>query len=199
MIRLAIVSALVLTSAYANPSALALTYNVRPVDLLDGYTISGGYITTNGMIGPLSASDFLDYRLEVDGDFPFIFQPTNTAAEVIVDGIVEATPTEILLPTTTDRNRLTFISEVSPIGVCTLCNQFLRYAQGINSFRIPLTHYRYNVFPGGDGTPERNDLVNSVLNLLPQVDVTVASIPEPTTSTLALAALCLVIGRRPSY
>ena len=59
-------------------SAVDITYKVKPLTLSEGYAIDGGFITTNGTLGPLQESDIQDYEIRVSGPgFPFVFNPTN--------------------------------------------------------------------------------------------------------------------------
>ena len=198
MKRLAVLSVLVFAEFSTNSIALALTYDVNPVTLSNNYSVSGGYIRTNGTLGLLSASDILDYRLEIIGEIPFVFEPTNAEANIRVDGVVEATPTELILPqSTTNRNRLSFSAEVWPIhDECIPCLELLTYVQSVPTFGLPSTGIVYDLLELGDGSPEDTIFLGGSFNSQPQVEIIVASIPEPTTATLALAALSLVMGWR---
>ena len=55
-------------------------YNVEPVTLAHDYAITGGFIETNGTMGPLAASDITDYEINVAGSLPFVFQPVKHGA-----------------------------------------------------------------------------------------------------------------------
>ena len=59
---------------------VTLYYPAPPTPALD-YVLRGT-ITTNGTIGPLSASDFISWSLQVDGPIPFNFHPGNPNASV---------------------------------------------------------------------------------------------------------------------
>jgi hypothetical protein len=82
-------SLLAWSAVAANALAQPITYDVGTVYLYDqsdptqalDYVLRGT-ITTNGNIGPLSASDFISWSLQVDGPIPFNFHPGNPNSSV---------------------------------------------------------------------------------------------------------------------
>jgi len=185
----------------------AITYKINSwtLDRLsDEYLISGGFITTNGTLGPLSAEDIIDYRIEVTGPVPFVFLPTNPTGTnvsnlVSVRGVVEASATELFLPllvpptSQNSPNRITFWAQDHSIDGCFNCIQELSYQQKDNFF--PDSVILFRMTPGGDGGQE-GFTVGDIVYQPPLTQIVVASVPECTTCSLALAALCLVMGRR---
>jgi len=190
---LRMVSSLIVVAS-ACSQAFSLTYNIKPVALSEGYSIAGGHITTDGTLGLLGESNILDYRVEVDGSFPFVFHTANNDGAARITGIVEASPTSISVPMYVDqRNRLSFLAEELSFPGCYFCNESLGYSQSF----IP--------FPGNTISAIRFQMVQPPdfgLNLFVSVQhvgdslipIVVAFIPEPTTCTLAVAALCLAMG-----
>ena len=114
MTRFTAIVTLIVTIGVACPSDASagdITYFVEPVTLSDGdgYTIDGGWITTNGTLGPLSASDILDYEVTVAGGaFPFVFRPREPYSDVRLRGTVSATRVVIEVLHTNGNNRLMF-------------------------------------------------------------------------------------------
>ena len=93
---------IILSVSAASPYAYAITYNVAPVDLSDGYAITGGFIETNGQIGPLMNSDITSYQVSVSGPNPYVFEPSNPGAFYEVEGNVTDSLSAITLPVPED-------------------------------------------------------------------------------------------------
>ncbi len=82
-------------------SATPLTYELGPITLVsyEGLPhveehVVTGTITTNGTIGRLNSTDFVDWSISVEGPRPYTFQPSNPGAQVL-SGWVDASLTKI--------------------------------------------------------------------------------------------------------
>lgn len=132
-----------------------ITYLAFPVSLHDGYTIEGGYITTNGTIGQLEAADIVDYEVSVGGKLPYVFSPSNPAADVDIRNVVEATRTVIQAgPGFRASNGLAFNALDNTLPDCTDCEQNLEWKVVYGaSENAGFRHISYQIQDLDDGTP----------------------------------------------
>ena len=125
-------------------SAAPITYNVGPFTLVSDpglphveEHVVTGTITTNGTIGQLKSTDFVDWSISVEGPRPYRFHPGNTGAEVLA-GWVDASLTEI---TTQGQFGDLFIrAHENSIPNCTGCAQWLKWS-GWGYGQLSYLHY----------------------------------------------------------
>lgn len=141
-----------------------LTYDIVPVTLdwsPDDFPGSGEYsvtgtITTNGKFGNLTATDIVDYSINVNGAYPFLFTPTNPGGEVQIwgfrnlDGVFHASAKALTLIESYD---LTFKSlHCGEQYVGWHSTKFLhipppRMYRYYDDYRGPLTDFALNTEP----------------------------------------------------
>jgi hypothetical protein len=113
-------------------SAAPLTYDLRRLTLVTSSAppnveehVVTGTITTNGTIGRLKSTDFVDWSISVEGPRPYRFHPGNAGANVLT-GWVDASPTEI---TTQGQFGDLFIRAYdNTVSNCTNCQQSLHWS-----------------------------------------------------------------------
>ena len=60
---------------FVEPTALPLKDEIDQIE--NDYTLDGGFITTDGTLGPLAAANIVDYRIDVSGPYPFVFRHSS--------------------------------------------------------------------------------------------------------------------------
>lgn len=175
-----------------------LTYPVNPVNLSNGYAVSGGFITTDGTLGPLAVSNILDFEFVVSGPYPYTFTHSSpVAVDVFIEGQVEASSKEIFLPP----------DLLDPIGVRNRLSVFVdldgdkAYENGITYFSgtfVDLddeTISSLTLIQIGISTPEGTK--GAFWRVDPSTRLSIATIPEPATILLGSLVACLAgITRR---
>jgi hypothetical protein len=204
-------SLLIVTISITCPAAAfaeSVIYRIEQVSLSGGYAIDGGFITTNGVLGQLSASDILDYEVHISGPLSFVFRPSGQSASTNISGQVIATATSIFIPVAPDppvgeRNQLSFAAMDNLPPECNTCTQTVTFAK-LSSVSDP---------SGGTGLGLAEPVIsffNSGLpvgdlvtitgggTLRPLAPLTVATVPEPTAFMSSLLGICgsLVARRR---
>jgi len=124
-------------------AAQVTTFKLRPVNLGNGYMITGT-IATDGTVGYLSASNFVKWNISVTQTTDMVFDETNTTAlnvsQVSTDG------KKIYVPTSpdgfTDGGSLNFLGGGGRGGILTgaLVGDFMGWnaAGGVSGWQTPL-------------------------------------------------------------
>ena len=195
-----IVGACLLVMTFALPG-WSTTYKVLPRSLSNGYSVAGGFITTNGTLGALSPSDIVDYEFNVAGiRFPFDLNPANPFPNLRINGQVIATPTEIVLPIDTDPdsalfNELAidaFDNDIDPN--CQNCVQLLSYGNSLDQVNnLNRSNFSFTVVDLSDSNP----IDAGGDSFEPQQSVTIARVPEPGCFALIFGCvIALMFTRR---
>ena len=155
-------------------------YQVEPVIISEGFSIDGGFIETDGTLGPLAASNILDYefRTSIPG-YPYVFTPDTPRASLTA-GAIEATAAEILLPVDTEPgppiNLLSVADFEDPFPLCQTCAYRVDY---INFFADPPLTPDWTIIRVGIFDSEGVFSVLDALQLEPPQAVTIARAPIP--------------------
>jgi len=162
-------------------SADPITYDIGTINFPGGHTATGT-ITTNGMIGPLSPADFTAWTVNVVGPTPFVFTDASPTTSLQVFD-VSASATLLL---SSEFFAINDIDNSSPD--CTDCFQVIAWADSFD--QLLYHHIDQDII--SDSTPS---VVENLFLPGSPLTIGVAIIPEPTTSALALAALCMAMSR----
>lgn len=179
-----VVTLILLAPITAIARAANITYSVAAVVMSAGYSIQGGYITTNGALGTLSMTDIVDYQFVVNGLYPFVFSASSGFSPSLqLGGDLVATPDAVYLPWSElpqPRNILTLTDTVGSQ------NFLLNYQNGVLDPHESVSSISYFITPPFPpvSTQASFPYGNSLL---------VASIPEPTSAVMFIWA-SLVVG-----
>jgi hypothetical protein len=162
-------------------------YDVVPVDLGRGYRIDGGTIT-------VIDTEIVAWNIPVTGELPYTFSHTNPGADFSVTGDgFNISPNEITFPAPRLANNLaSFTASDNSNPECNFCNQLLLWSSVGGSLGLPLgTNLRYthaDIF----------DIINSAqaVSVLPDEEILVALVPEPTSSLLLALGVLTLMGAR---
>ncbi len=189
-LAIVLASPAILTISVTCPTAAFagnITYIIEPVSLSGFYTVTGGFITTNGTLGPLSPTDILDYEFQVSGLVGYVFNPGNPASAINIQGTVTATPSQIELPIDSDPdvtgNGMFITAFDNTPSVCIDCAQRLTYSNNLAVFQLEASRVVYEVFTEPD-VPEPEFLAFTTTS--PQIVQTIATVPEPSSIMLSL-------------
>ena len=170
-------------------------YKVEPVALSYDYAITGGFIETNGTLGPLAERDITDYRIDVAGLLPYVFQPSNPGPQVFIQGDLLASVETITISQIEDGqtplNGFGFLARDNEDDRCDVeiafgCVQKILWS---GNSRIVSVSYTYSDINSPDGDP--NEFGAWVFQN--SETVVIATVPEPSTAILLLFGLaCLV-------
>jgi hypothetical protein len=165
-----------------------ITYYIEPHTLInerwpgDEYTLSGKIIT-NGTLGRLAPADIVSYEVQVDGEYSYVFNPSNPVAVVSAGLNATETVIEVMPPTPPSQvDGLRFAATDNTFADCLNCRQFVQWLipAATGSARV---EYQFRDTTDDDPwvyASNPNDAGASIL---------VASVPEPATCTSTIIGL----------
>lgn len=171
--------------------AQPVAYQIEPYTLTNGYEVAGGFIQTDGTAGPLLAENILNYEVTVLGDVPFVFQPSNPDYTVRIQGDI-----------TSNSQGITASEDLATKGIGSSATLEFRYFN--SSTGSPGVHLTYNYSVGTSHVDflarylwiGATQSISEGYSVPADENTIVASIPEPTTMLLSLAALAISLGLR---
>lgn len=173
----------------------AKNYFIQPVALENGFTIAGGFIETNGTIGPLVATDIIDYEVQLAGPLPVLFYPDAAGASVAIKGSVLASDVSISVPTVNAGgawNAFDLHAEETFLSLCETCIQDLGWN---NLWKLATWRYEFMGDPPVSPPNPPGFFELAAVRLQPPIDIVVASIPEPNTLFLGALACAWLISQ----
>jgi hypothetical protein len=177
-----------------------VSYRLEPVDISGMLVVTGGNITTDGTLGPLSASNILSMTVDVSyqtimgGPSGFEVLDGSTTldlmnSDLMIEGLVEATPGGIRVVQATESgesNKLSIVGE------------------DLASVTWLSAHYDIDLddLPGGRRTGFNNATfvfappAGAIIGGLPESGLIARVVPEPSAIWLALIAIGAGCSRR---
>lgn len=178
------------------------TYSIEPADIESWYVVTGGSMTTDGTLGPLTASNILSISVDIklssvvgnsSGEFEVLDGSTTldlTNATLAIEGLVEATPTGIEIDRATQVGESNILSLIGNEGAGVIWRS---------------AHYEYDLSDifGGTGTTSgfsHNIAVfappaGATFARLPETGLIAQAIPEPSAMLMAILGLFALISR----
>jgi hypothetical protein len=190
-----VVAAISLNNTVNSAHAQPIRYRVKPISLSDGYAITGGFIETDGTIGSLFAGNIVDYEVRVTGIYPFVFTPYNLAAQVSIQGNVFSTVDGIHVPidsmsTAADTQGFGFIAKIEDIyyGLSWRNDYEIWSYPEVGSYTFDSSSISYTSI---DPRIINGWHANSGWGKSPQRAISVAFVPEPSSSAVCLMAVVI--------
>jgi hypothetical protein len=187
--------AFALLSGLQSGAVADMIYFVEPVTLADDYSVTGGFIVTNGTLGSLADSDILNYEFVVTGPQAYTFSPVNPGA--FLGGNMIATAKQIILPLDTDPSPraytgLSVLARDNEPSQCEDCIQQLSYASMYSEppLQSNRSEVQYTFTDATDFAPAAGVQVT----YFPQAVLTIATVPEPGSIHLAMILSCVFIA-----
>jgi len=180
-----------------NEIGAQITYQVEPVDIDGMVIVKGGSLTTDGTLGPLSASNILAMSVDIShqsimvegGMVEIIGGPATidlTNAALSLEGLVEATPTGIRIVQATEEgesNRLALLEGDNGPQV----------AWSSAHFDVVFNGHRHTGFQ--NLTSVYSPPAGAVFAGLPDAGLIARIIPEPSSLLLAIIGIGLACSR----
>jgi len=164
----------------ATAHAANITYEIAPVTLGDGYSITGGFIETDGTLGTLSPNNITSYEASVTGPVPYVFSSSNPGSEVKIMGDVmaDALNLTIGLDTNTgaDTAGIGFFALDDTTAECFHCHQDLIFQNDLTAAGSA-TQVVYDHHDHSDDVPDSGYLAFDLGS--PQVATSFSAVPEP--------------------
>lgn len=204
------VLAVLVAISNSSTSADNITYDVVPRTLFEGERVGvaydvTGFITTNGTMGNLTAADIVAYSIEVVGPNPYTFKPNSPGDGVAILGAVTATEDSIFLLEDPNNDVLHFGTPPDPDSTGSSCG-FDRH--GLGPCIAWSTHFdkffnddvlsTIDYMSAGStdrfwrrGTLEKIPFP-SPDPITPTVPFTIATVPEPSSMLLLIAAVATI-------
>jgi hypothetical protein len=175
-----------------------ITYQVEPVDIDGMIIVKGGSVTTDGTLGPLSASNILAMSVDtfhqsimvVEGGMveitggPATIDLTNAALSL--EGLVEATPTGIRIVQATEEG------ESNRLALLGLDNG-PQVTWSSAHFDVVFSGHRHTGFQ--NLTSVYVPPAGAVFGRLPDAGLIARIIPEPSSLLLAIIGISLACSR----